>query len=187
MQEAAFRVIWSCSKVSPHNKTNRYLNSRWLSNLLFAAGAEVMLGIYHIEGTFSSIKWKKKISVWFFCSLCAINWYHVSEDKMFASSSPKIPPRQHDCYQCRRVNSERAAFGLSPPDGTGMDSAACASFASLREFYPKNILQICTIRSEEHHSEICGKQISIRSKDVVLDATWLRPGDGELVLQFQLK
>lgn len=60
-----------------------------------------MLGIYHIEGTFSSIKWKKKISMRFFCSLCAINRYRVSEDKMFASSSPKIPARQRDCSQCK--------------------------------------------------------------------------------------
>lgn len=60
MQEAALHVIWSCSKVSLHNKTNRYLNSRWLSNLLFAAWAKVMFSIYHIKGTFSSIKWKKK-------------------------------------------------------------------------------------------------------------------------------
>lgn len=88
-----------------------------------------------------------------------------------------VPRSQPGSAIAPNVNSERAAFGPSPPDGAGMDSAACVSFASLREFYPKTILQICTVRSEECHSEICGKQTSIRSKDVVLDAAWPRPGD----------
>lgn len=56
---------------------------------------------------------------------------------MFASSSPKIPAQQHDCSQCGRVNSERAAFGPSPPDGAGMDSAARASFCQSEGILPQ--------------------------------------------------
>lgn len=75
---------------------------------------------------------------------------------MYTNSSPEIPHRQPDLYQetCR----ERAVFGPSPSDGTGMDAAALASFTDLRGISTrKKKLQICTIRSERYCSEICGK------------------------------
>lgn len=63
MQEATWRVTRSCSKVLLHNKTNRYLNSRWLSNLLFAAKAGITFGIYHIKGTFSPLKKRRMCAI----------------------------------------------------------------------------------------------------------------------------
>jgi len=87
---------------------------------------------------------------------------------MYANSSPGIPHRQPDPYQQSCVDTESSVWPITARRDWGGRCSLCIIYPSKRDFYLKKTLQICTIRSERHCSEICGKPTSIRPEQTLL-------------------